>query len=72
MHAYTGEWVKKKSTKNTMRVPADSPAWKHIDSKWPMFEREPCNLRLGLGIDGVNPIGLRSTKWSTWPVVLVN
>ena len=29
-------------------------------------------MRLGLGIDGVNPFGLHSTKWSTWPVVLVN
>ena len=23
-------------------------------------------------MDGVNPYGLRSTTWSTWPVVLVN
>ena len=50
--------AKNKSTDNTMRVPADSAAWKHIDSKWPVFEREPCNLRLGLGTDGVNPFGL--------------
>ena len=61
-----------KSTDDTMRVPSESPAWKHIDSKWPMFEREPRHLRLGLGTDGVNPFGLRSTKWSTWLVVLVN
>ena len=64
--------AKNKSTNNTMRVPAGSLAWKHIDSKWPVFERDPCHLRLRLGIDGVNPFGLRSTKWSTWPVVLVN
>ena len=61
-----------KSTDGTMRVPSDSPSWKHIDSKWPMFERQPRHLRLGLGMDGVNPFGLCSTKWSTWPVVLVN
>ena len=23
-------------------------------------------------MDGVNPFGLRSSSWSTWPVVLVN
>ncbi|MCO5608035.1 hypothetical protein L7F22_062238 [Adiantum nelumboides] len=61
-----------KSIDGMMRVPADSPAWKHIETKWPWFEREPRHLRLGLGTDGVNPFGLRSTKWSTWPVVLVN
>ncbi|MCO5556418.1 hypothetical protein L7F22_009967 [Adiantum nelumboides] len=61
-----------KSIDGMMRVPADSPAWKHIETKWPWFEREPRHLRLGLGTDGVNPFGLRSTKWSAWPVVLVN
>ncbi|MCO5549938.1 hypothetical protein L7F22_003415 [Adiantum nelumboides] len=61
-----------KSIDGMMRVPADSPAWKHIETKWPWFEREPRHLRLGLGTDGVNPFGFRSTKWSTWPVVLVN
>ena len=33
--------IDNKSTDGTMRVPSDSPAWKHIDSKWPMFERDP-------------------------------
>ncbi|MCO5578738.1 hypothetical protein L7F22_032583 [Adiantum nelumboides] len=64
--------VNNKSIDGMMRVPADSPAWKHIEIKWPWFEREPRHFRLGLGTDGVNPFGLRSTKWSTWPVVLVN
>ena len=64
--------AKNQSIDNTMCVHVESSAWKHIDSKWPMFEREPRHLRLGLGIDGVNPFGLHSTKWSTWPIVLVN
>ncbi|MCO5577427.1 hypothetical protein L7F22_031259 [Adiantum nelumboides] len=64
--------AKNKSIDGMMRVPTDSPAWKHIETKWPWFEREPRHLRLGLGTDGVNPFGLRLTKWSTWPVVLVN
>ena len=29
-------------------------------------------MRFGQATDGVNPFGLRSTSWSTWPVVLVN
>ena len=55
-----------------MRVPADSDAWKHVDSKWPLFAGEARNIRLGLAMDGVNPFGLRSSSWSTWPMCLVN
>ena len=63
---------KSRSTDETMRVPSDSPAWKHIEEKWTQFNSEPQNIRLGLAMDGVNPFGLRSSSWSTWPVVLVN
>lgn len=61
-----------RSTDNVLRIPADSTAWQHIEQQWPEFKMEPCHLRLGLAMDGVNPFGLRSTSWSTWPVVLVN
>ena len=37
------------------RIPADTPAWKHIEDERPSFKTEPRNLRLGLGMDGVNP-----------------
>jgi hypothetical protein len=30
----------------------------HIDSTWPEFRVEERNLRLGLGMDGVNPFQL--------------
>ena len=61
-----------RSTDEVMRVPADSPTWRHIEEKWPLFREDPRNLRLGLAMDGVNPFGLRSSSWSTWPVCLVN
>jgi hypothetical protein len=54
------------------RIPADSPAWQHIDSTWPEFRDQPRYLRLGLGTDGVNPFGLRSSSYSIRPIVLVN
>jgi hypothetical protein len=54
------------------RIPADSLAWQHIDSTWPYFEVEHCNLRLGLGTDNLNPFGLNSSSYSVWPVALVN
>ncbi|KAA0050657.1 putative serine/threonine-protein kinase nek2 [Cucumis melo var. makuwa] len=40
-----------------LRHPADSPAWKLVDFKWPDFGSEPRNLRLALSADGVNPHG---------------
>ena len=46
--------AKSRSIDGVMRVPADSDAWKHVDSKWPMFAGEARNIRLGLAMDGYN------------------
>ncbi|KAA0058474.1 uncharacterized protein E5676_scaffold606G001730 [Cucumis melo var. makuwa] len=54
-----------------LRHPADSPAWKLVDFKWPDFGSEPRNLRLALSADGVNPHGDTSSKYSCWPIVTV-
>ncbi|KAK3229268.1 hypothetical protein Dsin_001149 [Dipteronia sinensis] len=54
-----------------MRHPVDSPAWETIDNTWPCFTLDPCNLRLGLAVDGFNPFRNLSSTHSTWPVVLV-
>ncbi|XP_060957897.1 uncharacterized protein LOC115712281 [Cannabis sativa] len=54
-----------------MRHPADSPAWKSIDARWPEFGNEPRNIRLGLSADGINPHTSLSSKYSCWPVLLV-
>ncbi|MCO5571532.1 hypothetical protein L7F22_025275 [Adiantum nelumboides] len=56
----------------TFRVPTGSKTWRHIENTWPHFKSEPRNLRLGMTMDVVNPFGLRSSSWSTWPVCLVN
>lgn len=60
------------STDGMMRVPSDSPAWKHINKEYPSFANESRNVRFGLATDGVNPFGVRATTWSIWPVCLVN
>ena len=60
-----------RSTDDVLRVPADSPAWRHIEETWPTFKEEPRNLHFGLAMDGVNPFGLWSSSWSTWPICLV-
>ncbi|KAG8490967.1 hypothetical protein CXB51_014698 [Gossypium anomalum] len=50
-----------------LRHPADSLAWKSFHSKFPSFASDPQNVRLGLAVDGFNPIKIMSTSYSTWP-----
>jgi hypothetical protein len=38
----------------------DSQAWKHINETWPKFASEPQNVRLGLGIDVINPYSFKN------------
>ena len=46
--------------------------WMEFDNKWSDFSQYPRNIRLGLALDGVNPFSDKGTKWSTWPVFLIN
>ena len=54
-----------------MRHPADSPAWKSFDHRYPDFAKDPRNVRLGLASDGFNPFKNMSVAHSTWPVILI-
>ncbi|KAL6219265.1 hypothetical protein ACLB2K_012471 [Fragaria x ananassa] len=64
-------WHSKIRTKDgVLRHPADSPAWAHLDEKYPNFGNECRNVRLGLASDGFNPFGMSRTIHSTWPVVM--
>jgi len=56
----------------SMRHPMDSLTWVQANDKWPEFAAEARNLRLGLSTDGMNPFSIQNTKYSTWPVLLVN
>ncbi|CAA7042281.1 unnamed protein product [Microthlaspi erraticum] len=60
------------SEDGTMRHPVDSITWAQVNDNWPVFAAEPRNLRLGLSTDGMNPFSIQNTKYSTWPVLLVN
>ncbi|XP_054793187.1 uncharacterized protein LOC129298770 [Prosopis cineraria] len=51
--------------------PADSPEWIRFDRKYPEFGKEDRNLRLALSTDGMNPHGMQSSTYSTWPVMMV-
>ncbi|KAK1431789.1 hypothetical protein QVD17_08446 [Tagetes erecta] len=54
-----------------LRHPADGKAWKHFDTTFPDFAKDPRNVRLGLASDGFNPFGAMSLSYSMWPVVLI-
>lgn len=71
--AYDMRWHKEKRSDNdnTVRHPADTEAWKHLDKEFPSFAIDPRNIRLGLATDGFNPFGNLSSSYSIWPVFLV-
>jgi hypothetical protein len=50
--------------------PSDGEAWKHFNSVHPHFLAESRNVRLGLCIDGFNPIGSFAAPYSYWLVKL--
>ncbi|GKB10412.1 hypothetical protein Tco_0844335 [Tanacetum coccineum] len=53
-----------------MQHPVDGRAWKNFDTKYPNFEKEPRNVRLGLVADGFNPFGNLSQAYNMWPMIL--
>ncbi|CAL8161840.1 unnamed protein product [Prunus armeniaca] len=54
----------RKSNDGQMSHSADSPSWKLLDDKWPMFGNEPRNLRLAISSDGFNPHSSLSSRYS--------
>jgi len=47
-----------------LRHPADSRAWTNFDEKFPQIKSDPRNIRFGLAIDGFNPYGMLSSRYS--------
>jgi hypothetical protein len=53
-------------------MPIDGSALKYIEEKWSIFEEEPCNVRLLLATNGVNPFGELRFTYSVWPIFFIN
>ena len=53
-------------------MPADGSAFRCIEEKWPIFKEEPCNVKLSLPTDGVNPFGELCSTYSLWPIFVIN
>ncbi|XP_052159472.1 uncharacterized protein LOC127776976 [Oryza glaberrima] len=75
MHKETAialRWHDEGRTKDgVLRHPADSEAWKSIDSRNPQFASDSRNIRFAMASDGFNPFGILSSTYSCWPVVLI-
>ena len=65
-------WHDSDRTKNEkLRHPADGRAWKAFDNLFKLFTLDPCNIRLGLASDGLNPFHTMSITYSTWLILLI-
>ncbi|KAL9683648.1 hypothetical protein QQ045_015473 [Rhodiola kirilowii] len=53
------------------RHPTDGESWQTFDKEFLEFANEKRNVRLGLGIDGFNPIRASSLSHSRWLIVLI-
>jgi len=53
-----------------LRHPADGKQWQDFNDNHRDFASEPRNVRFALCTDGMNPFAERSSKHSTWPVIL--
>ena len=54
-----------------LQHPVDSPSWKLVDNKWPIFALDPRSLRLALAANGINPHSSLSSTYSCWPTILI-
>ncbi|CAA7014561.1 unnamed protein product [Microthlaspi erraticum] len=61
-----------KSTDGKLRHPVDSVTCDQMNDIYPSFAAEERNVKLGLFTDGFNPFDMKNSKYSCWPVLLVN
>ena len=53
-------------------IPSNGYAFKKIKERWSNFKEEPCNVRLSLTDNGVNPFGELRSIYSMWPIFVIN
>jgi hypothetical protein len=64
--------ARNKSEDFVLRMPADGSAFREIEEKWADFKDEPCNVRLSLAADDVNPFReLRSMLGFHWKLTML-
>jgi hypothetical protein len=53
-----------------LRHPTDAKQWQDFNDNHRDFAHEPKNVRFALSTDGMNLLDERSSKHSTWPMIL--
>ena len=61
-----------RSQYDVIRMPIDGSAFRDMEEKWPHFKEEPCNLRIYLAADGVNPFAEMRFVYTVWPTFVIN
>jgi hypothetical protein len=56
---------KNHSSDGLVRHPCDSKAWNHVHFIFPNFAQELQNVHFGLATNGINPLKLHMSVWST-------
>ena len=64
--------ARNRSEYDVLKMPADGSLYKNIEERWPIFKEEPCNVRLSLAADGVNPFGELCSTYSMWSIFFIN
>ena len=61
-----------RSKDGVIQIPIYGFVSRNIDDKWPSFKEEPCNVRLSLAPNGVNPFGDLRSIYLVWPIFVIN
>ena len=64
--------AKNRSEYGVFQIPHDGSIFNNIEERWEKFKEEPCNLRISLVVDGVNPFEELTPTYSLWHVFLLN
>ena len=62
---------KNRSGDGVLQMPANGSAFREIEEKYVDFKNEPCNVRLSLAADGVNPFRELISTYSVWPIFVI-
>ena len=60
------------SRDDVLRMPIDGFSFRYIEEKWPIFKEKPCNVKLPLATNVVNPFGELRSTYSVWHVFVIN
>ena len=61
-----------RSQDDAIRMPTDGYAFRDMEENWPHFKEEPCNLRISLAVDGVNPFAYMKSIYMVWSIFIIN